>query len=415
MKKQAVYLLNITHDTSTNGVDRHISELLSGLAGTFLAGRVYHIRFILNSRKMLHQVVRLESYTQITIPLPEQFGTIIGEVYWTNKYNEVIYDIIAPYLQDEKNPIIHIHTLNLINLALEIKKQTNAQIITHLHCIPWKNFYNNHLSIFNRLYEQYYLKQNYRELYYTGQSEQLAYEQCDRMVACSKCGKDFVQNITDMPPENFAILPNGIADLCPAPVERGEQLNRPARLLFVGWVSEGKGVFFILEALRLVLRAGYAVELYMAGTGSPPCFDRIRRAYPDVPVRLLGSVPFEQLQEHYRHCDIGIIGSIQEQNSYVAIEMAMFGMPVVTTAIEGLDEMFTDRVDALKIPVTFDLLSGLKVNAQQMSDAVIELLSSPELRTKLSQGARRLYEQKYTLSRMTSSIVEIYESMNVYK
>lgn len=45
-------------------------------------------------------------------------------------------------VRDAYISILHIHTLNLIDLARFIKQRRKAiKIITHLHCISWKNLY----------------------------------------------------------------------------------------------------------------------------------------------------------------------------------------------------------------------------------------------------------------------------------
>lgn len=410
-----IYLLDITNAGSTNGVDRYIACLLEELTKTISFNRIYRISFLAGSRKIVRRVKEKEGYTSVQIPLPEKFSTVIGEVYWSNKFNQVLYSRIKSYFKTDELSIVHIHTLNLIDFALEIKKHLPVKIITHLHCIPWKNLYNSDQSQFNRLYNQYYLNRNVSEKFYTGHSEEAAYKLCDKVITCAKCGTLFVRHISNIPEGKIIEVSNGITDLCPEYTESNRPLNTPARLLFVGAVIASKGIFFVLEALRKVIAAGYPVELYIAGNGPDINFDRICREYSDIPVNLLGSIPFEQLQAYYRSCDIGIIGSLQEQNSYVAIEMCMFGMPIVTTAIDGLDEMFTHQVDALKVPVSFDRLSGLKVDTGRMQAEIVELLTSAEKREKLSKGARRLYKRRFTSTGMTRQIIQIYQSFEQYE
>ena len=407
-----IYQLDITNADSINGVDRYIACLLEGLTKTKSFNRIYHITFQAGSRKIFRHVDEKEGYTSIQIPLPEKFGTVIRKEYWSHKYNQALYNRIKSYFQTDELSIVHIHTLNLIDFAIEIKKNTPAKIITHLHCIPWKALYNQDQYLFNHLYIQYYRDRNFSEKFYTTHSEEPAYKLCDKVIACTACGALFTRRISNIPENKISVVSNGISDLYTEYTDTDRPLSTPAKLLFVGSVVAGKGIFFILEALRKVMAVGYPVELYIAGSGPEVNFERIGREFFDVPVNLLGSIPFEQLQTYYKSCDIGIIGSLLEQNSYVAIEMCMFGMPIVTTAIDGLDEMFTHQVDALKIPVSFDRLSGLRVHTDPMQAAIIELLTSAEKRQKLSTGARLLFKNKFTLPGMTRQIIQIYQSFN---
>lgn len=398
-----LYLLDISNANNTNGVDRHISELIAGLKGRLSAECLYHIRFIVGGRQLLHHTEIFPDVTCITLPLPEQVGLIINKIYWTTRHNEMIYKLLKPLFKGKDHIILHIHTLNLIDLGLEIQRHTNARIVTHLHCISWKNLY--------RLYRQYYLKKEYGERFYTGQSEERAYRFSDRIIACTNCGAQFLQNITQVPKPKIAVVRNGLSDLS-SPQKRCFKLQTPVRLLFVGTVTPGKGIFYILEAIRQVQRQGYAVELWIAGTGPDHCFDQLDRDYSDISIHILGSLPFDKLQKCYDSADIGIIGSVQEQHSYVAIEMARAGLPVITTAVDGLDEIFSDEIDSLKIPVIFHPLYGLSVNTVQMAEAIVKLISDEKKRKSLSIAIRKLYEEKFTLSHMIEQIIPIYESIS---
>lgn len=57
----------------------------------------------------------------------------------------------------------------------------------------------------------------------------------------------------------------------------------------------------------------------------------------------------EDLSYPYSICDIGLIMSLQEQRSYATIEMVMFGMSMIITVVDGLDEMFVDEISCLKV------------------------------------------------------------------
>ena len=117
------------------------------------------------------------------------------------------------------------------------------------------------------------------------------------------------------------------------------------------------------------------------------------------------------LKELYFQCDIGIIGSLQEQASYTGVEMSMFGMPIVTTNVDGLDEMFTDEINALKVNTNFSPIFGLSVDVEMMADQVIRLIEDKKLRKEVGRNARKLYEEKLTSSLMIQRVVHVYEML----
>lgn len=158
---------------------------------------------------------------------------------------------------------------------------------------------------------------------------------------------------------------------------------------------------------------GYCLSLTVAGRGQSNYLETLRKEYADVEADFVGRISLAELKEYYQTCDAGVIASLQEQCSYVAIEMAMFALPIVTTGIDGLDEMFADEVNALKVPVDFSETEGLSVNTIRLKEQIKRLINSPLLRMTLGQNARKLYEEKFCLNTMVKKTLEIYQKVTI--
>lgn len=236
-----------------------------------------------------------------------------------------------------------------------------------------------------------------------------SYTQSDRVICVTHCGCDFVRKTVKgkLPP--IDVVSNGMDDFYDEKESCGEAtlLN----LIYVGTISPSKGLPFILAALRKVKEKGHDVCLQVAGGGNPFFIRQIRSEYKDLDLHLLGQLPFDRLKECYKDADIGIIASLQEQASYVAIEMAMFGLPIITTSVDGLDETFTDGIDALKVDVPFSKEKGLKVDVEGMADQIVELIENKEKRLTLGRNARNLYTTKLTLRCMMENTVAVYRQV----
>lgn len=149
--------MDMSHANNTSGVDRYMGTLLKGLQNyPFIKVHWIHLRHDLSI--LFHSEEQTPFYTKITIPLPQQFNEIILKKFWINRYNEQVYRIIRDLFEKKKNIILHIHTLNLIDLAIFIRTKIGCKIITHLHCIPWKGLYNSDTQRFNELYNLIYIK-----------------------------------------------------------------------------------------------------------------------------------------------------------------------------------------------------------------------------------------------------------------
>lgn len=349
--------------------------------------------------------------------MPQHYNTIIGERFWIRKYNEQVYRLTKHLFEGKENCIIHLHTLNLIDLAVYIRELTGCKIITHLHCIPWKGLYNSDKKRFNRLYELTYCnaedagKPN-PEIYVTNNCELQSYAAPDALICGTYCGIDFLNNCINKITSKTFVIPNGGVDFSDNML-RGFEKNSDEQFnfLFVGTVNESKGIFYILQALQRVQDKGYNISLVIAGKYSPDFKYRIEQDFPNLKTTVLGCVTIEKLKTLYAENDVGLIGSLQEQASYTGVEMSMFSMPIITTNVDGLDEMFTDEINALKVHTRFSPVFGLSVDVEMMTNKIIHLIENKELRKKIGENARKLYDEKLTSSIMIQRTVQVYKSL----
>lgn len=403
--------MDMSYANNTSGVDRYMGTLLKGLE-KYPFIHVYWIHLRHDSSVLFHSEQKTSSYTKITIPLPQQFNEIIAQKFWINRYNEQVYRIIQHLFVGKRNCIIHIHTLNLIDLSVFIRTKIKCKIITHLHCIPWKGHYNSNIILFNKLYSIAYEKMEQvpnRNKFVTNHSEVQSYTDTDHIICVTCCAKNFLKEVMIVPDNKISVIPNGIDDLRGKTEKKENKNSQIFQLLYVGILSASKGLRYILDAIRKVQQRGYKVSLTIAGKVTQSQAVSIKMENKDLSLNILGRISFDELKKYYARSDAGIIASLQEQSSYVAIEMAMFGLPIITTAVDGLDEMFTDNLDALKVSTCFSPMKGLSVNVDQMEKKIISLIESESLRKRLSHNTRQLYENKFTLERMMRQTVDIYQ------
>ncbi|WP_420187414.1 glycosyltransferase family 4 protein [Bacteroides pyogenes] len=406
-----LFVMDMAHAGNTSGVDRYIEMLLKGLE-SYSAIHVCWIHLRHDEKMLFHYEENTHFYTKITIPLPQQYREIISERFWIRKYNEQVFRITKHLFKNKKNCILHLHTLNLIDLAVLIRENISCKIITHLHCIPWKGYYNTSKTLFNELYRQMYLhheKNIESKNFITNNCELQSYTDADHIICVTQCAVDFLKKGMNEPNYNISVISNGMNDFFEEYECREKTKNKIFNLLYVGVLSDSKGLRYILKAIRKVNRQGYNVSLTIAGKVTPMVSQKLTEENRDLSLQFLGRIPFDELKKKYMECNAGIIASLQEQSSYVAIEMAMFGLPVITTAVDGLDEIFTDNVNALKVHTHFSNLTGLSVDTDMMAEKIIQLIENNNLRMILSKNVRNLYETKLTLKRM------MHETVNIYK
>jgi D-inositol-3-phosphate glycosyltransferase len=86
----------------------------------------------------------------------------------------------------------------------------------------------------------------------------------------------------------------------------------------------------------------------------------------------------------------------------VNIEAMACGTPVITTDIEGVAEYAIDRETALLVPPK---------NSEELSNAVLELSTSPALQKKLKEQGRSMVAQ-FSWENSARELMDIYEKVD---
>jgi glycosyltransferase involved in cell wall biosynthesis len=175
--------------------------------------------------------------------------------------------------------------------------------------------------------------------------------------------------------------------------------NCPRRLLYVGQVTEMKGVRTLIEAmLILVKEKGRAdVRLTIVGGTVTPDFltemkEMVTGAGLEEYILFPGEIPREELTGVYDEHDILIFPSLFEEALTMTILEAMScGLSVVSTATGGNVEVIRDRKNAL----VFERKDSAACAAH-----IIELMEDPQLFERLSREGRRTVEEGFQIEGM---------------
>ncbi len=87
----------------------------------------------------------------------------------------------------------------------------------------------------------------------------------------------------------------------------------------------------------------------------------------------------------------------------VLIEAASCGRPIVTTDTPGCREIVKDGVNGILVPTK---------DVDALVRAIRTLLNSPDLRSRMGHEGRLLVKRKFSLSKVVSETLAVYESMS---
>lgn len=203
--------------------------------------------------------------------------------------------------------------------------------------------------------------------------EQCATEarEADRVIVPSDYVRDtMVANGTEA--SRVFVLPYGVDTQRFRPPERPREPDGKFRVLFVGALTQRKGIKYLLEAAK---RAGIkGLELVCVGklAGSPAAF----APYEGV-LRHVRHVPFHEVHRLFQIADVFAYPSLHEGSAFASYEALASGLPVVCTPNTGA--------------VVRDAREGFIVPVRDV-DALVErlrlLARDPDLRARMALAAR---------------------------
>ncbi len=161
----------------------------------------------------------------------------------------------------------------------------------------------------------------------------------DAVVSFSQTEARFQRDAFSLAGATHAIIPNGVDPQIYqyAPHSRGRK-DRPSRLLFVGQLSEQKGVDQLLQALAL-LPQDVTLQLVFHVDTLRGCYEQLsHQLRVRDRVRFLGSKMPAELSMLYQQSDVFVLPSLGEALPSVVTEAMLCGTPVVATDVGGIRE-----------------------------------------------------------------------------
>lgn len=190
----------------------------------------------------------------------------------------------------------------------------------------------------------------------------------------------------------------------PSP-ELRSRLGLPAEgwlLGAVGRLNPEKDYVTLLAAIESLLRRGQDVHLAIAGGGpqEETLRQRIEQTGLGERVRLLGHL--RDVRGLYGALDLYVLSSIREGLPNTVLEAMAMEVPIVATAVDGVEEVVRHDSEAL--------LVGAQ-DPESLAEAIATLLRSRRLRDRLVSAARRRVESEFSFAGRVRTLETIYEDL----
>ena len=194
-------------------------------------------------------------------------------------------------------------------------------------------------------------------------------------------------------------------DPCRPPAQ-GEQ----ARLLFVGRLTEKKGLDYVIKALALELARERNCTLTVIGDGG--LMPQMRAQCVDLGVAdrvaFVGARTQDEIAQAMAESHILLAPSVRAVNGdqegipNVLKEAMAIGMPVISTWHSGIPELIEHGVSGLLVP---------ERDAAALAASLEDLLDHPERWPMLQEAARRKIEEEFDSERLNDDLVAKYRAV----
>lgn len=175
-------------------------------------------------------------------------------------------------------------------------------------------------------------------------------------------------------------------------------------LLFLGRIEKVKGVEYLILGLPDIINKFPDTKLTVVGDGGylEEMIKLTKRLNMQNSVIFTKKVNHDEIEKYYHNACIVILPSIwPEAFGKVGVEAMSAGRPVIATNVGGIPEWLNDGRTGYLID---------KENSDQITNAVIKLLSNRKLLKDMGNNAR-LQAEKYNVDKYVKELEKIYKSV----
>ncbi len=234
--------------------------------------------------------------------------------------------------------------------------------------------------------------------------EKTGVESADRVIAVSAKMRDDILQHFDADPSKVVVIHNGIDPDRFRRTEAHDHLDRlgvtSPYVLFVGRITDQKGIFHLLDAARK-LPPGVQVVLCASAPDTPEIEARLRRALPKHPnVKwIFEMVPLDVVSQLYSHAAVFACPSVYEPFGIINLEAMACETPVVASAVGGILEVVEDGKTGILVP---------PARPDDLAAALRRVLGDPAMGRAMGRAGRKRVEDRFSWASIAERTHEVY-------
>jgi glycosyltransferase involved in cell wall biosynthesis len=223
----------------------------------------------------------------------------------------------------------------------------------------------------------------------------------ERVVVLGARDKSSLQSTLHLDPDTVLVMHNAVPDPHPnpAPVKADE----PVRLLFLGYLSQRKGVPELISALGSPELQRLNWHATLAGGGDIEVYRRMA-AQRGIEGRITfpGWLDRPAVKEACSQAACVVLPSHAEGLAMAVLEGLSHGLAVIATPVGAHAEVIEHEISGLLVPPG---------DITALSESLRRVIEDQELRTRLQRGARRRFLEKFEIGGYARSMSALHSKL----
>lgn len=295
-------------------------------------------------------------------------------------HTPIIITLMYHLLRIDKKSIIHLHISHAFvpEIVLLVTRFKKVPYIAHFHIdVSSSGFFG-------------FLLDPYKKILLG-----LSLKNASKVICLTNNDKNLIIMKYNIPHSKIEIVPNGVDDSYF--YKRNITKKKIISLLFVGRLSKQKQVNRLINAVEFIKNT---VEVNIVGEGEE--YKKLETLVINknlTNVNFHGSLYGKKLNNLYRKSDIFVLTSEREGMPLVLLEAAAMGLPIITSKLPEIYEIFKNNVTYVDTN-----------NSYVLANKIDTLINDIKLQKKMSKNLNEL-AKLYSWENTVSQILEIYKTI----
>lgn len=242
-----------------------------------------------------------------------------------------------------------------------------------------------------------------------GMMEKYSIKKATIINSPSKALADLVKKTFDIK-KNIELIYNPIDTNKFSPnLKRNSKIRNVVKVLFVGALTDRKGLHILARAIPKVLSTVNNIEFTIVGGDSKGVngwksmkeyiVHVISAAGSAQKVKFIDRVEYDKLPKLYGDADISVVPSLYDNSPYTCLESMSCGVPVVGTSAGGMPEYIDNGINGIIVSPE---------NVEQLAEGIITLSVNVEKRERFSIRAREKSVKEFKREVVAKKITGLY-------